>query len=87
MKGQGVCAMHGGKAPKALARAADAIERAQMRLRGLTPLAVDTLERLLREASSEAVIVAAAKDILDRGGLKAKDQIELDTTITVTRPW
>ena len=87
MRGQGVCAMHAGKAPMALAKAADAIERAQMRLRGLTPLAIDAIERLLREADSEAAILGAARDVLDRSGLKAKDQIELDTTITVTRPW
>jgi len=58
-----------------------------MRLRGLPPLAIDALEHLVRGVDSEAAILGAAKDILDRSGLKAKDQIELDTTITVTRPW
>ena len=79
--------MHGGKAPQALAKAADAIERAQMRLRGLTPLAIDTLERLVRGADSEAAVLGAAKDILDRGGLKAAHRIEVDSEITVVRPW
>ena len=69
MKGQGVCAMHGGKAPAALARAQAVIERADMKILGLAILAVDAIERLL-QAESEAVILAAAKDILDRGGLK-----------------
>ena len=48
--------------------------------------AVDAIERLL-QAESEAVILAAAKDILDRGGLKAAHRIEVDTEITVVRPW
>ena len=44
MKGQAVCAMHGGKAPLALANAQKAIERADMRLRGLAVDAVEALE-------------------------------------------
>ena len=86
MKGQGVCAMHGGTAPAALAKAQAAIERADMKIRGLAIPAVDAIERLL-QAESEAVILAAAKDILDRGGLKAAHRIEVDTEITVIRPW
>ena len=82
MKGQGVCAMHGGKAPAPLAKAQAAIERADMKIRGLAI----PIERLL-QAESEAVILAAAKDILDRGGLKAAHRIEVDTEITVVRPW
>ena len=70
MEGQGVCSFHGGKAPRALANAQAAIERADLQLRGLTVPAVDALKRLLN-ADSEAAILGAAKDILDRGGLKA----------------
>ena len=44
-----------------------------MRLRGLTMPAVDALERLLM-ADSEAVVLGAAKDVLDRGGRKAADR-------------
>ena len=86
MKGQTVCMMHGGKAPQALAKAQAAIEQADLRIRGLAIPAVDAIERLLL-ADSEAVILRAAKDILDRGGLKAKDRIEIDTKIEVIRPW
>jgi hypothetical protein len=35
MRGQAVCAMHGGKAPRALAKARELMERAEMRRRGL----------------------------------------------------
>ena len=86
IKGQSVCATHGGKAPQALAKAQVVIERADMKIRGLAIPAVDAIERLL-QAESEAVILAAAKDILDRGGLKAAHRIEVDTEITVVRPW
>ena len=56
------------------------------RIRGLTLDAVEALEKLLH-ANSEAAVVGAAKDILDRGGLKAAHRIEVDTEITVVRPW
>ena len=32
-------------------------------------------------------MLGAAKDVLDRGGLKATDRVEVETSITVTRPW
>ena len=86
MRAQGVCAMHGGKAPRALAKAHAAMELADMRLRGLTTVAVDALERLLM-ADSEAVVLGAARDVLDRGGLKAADRVEVAASITATRPW
>ena len=86
MKEQQVCSFHGGKAKRALANAQRAVERADAQLRGLTLDAVEALEKLLH-ANSEAAVLGAAKDILDRGGLKAARRIELDTTITVVRPW
>ena len=78
MKGQSVCRSHGGGAPQARAKAQAAIERADIKIRGLAIPAVDAIERLL-QAESEAVILAAAKDILDRGGLKTAHRIEVDT--------
>ena len=86
MKAPRVCAFHGGKAPRALVNAQAAIERADLQLRGLTVPAVDALKRLLN-ADSESVILGAAKDILDRGGLKAAHRIEVATEIRVKRPW
>ena len=86
MKAQRTCHMHGAKSPLALARAQRAVEAADLKIRGLTPDAVEVLEKLLH-ANSEAVVLGAVKDILDRGGLKAADRIEVDTKITVLRPW
>ena len=44
------------------------------------------LARLLM-ADSEAVVLGAARDVLDRGGLKAADRVEVAASITVRRPW
>ena len=38
-------------------------------------------------ADSEAVVLGAARDVLDRGGLKAADRVEVAASITVRRPW
>jgi hypothetical protein len=86
MKGQRTCMMHGGKTPAALAKAQEAMDRADLELRRLTPTAVKTLVKLLN-AESEAVVLGAARDMLDRGGLKAPDRVEVAASITVTRPW
>ena len=58
MKAQRVCSFHGGKAPRALANAQAAIERADLQLRGLTVPAVDARKRFL-SADSESVILGA----------------------------
>ena len=87
MKGQQVCRFHGGATKRSRAKAAEMVERAELRLRGLSDKAVDRLEGLIDGADSESVVLSAAKDILDRAGLKAPDRVEVDASITVTRPW
>lgn len=86
MKGQRTCATHGGKSPQAMAKAQMAMDKADLELRRLTPTAVKTLVKLL-DAESESVVLGAARDVLDRGGLKAPDRVEVAASITVTRPW
>ena len=86
MKGQRTCATHGGKSPQAMAKAQMAMDAADLELRRLTPTAVKTLVKLLG-AESESVVLGAARDVLDRGGLKAPDREEVAASITVTRPW
>ena len=86
MKGQAICATHGGKAPQALAKAEAALELAEMRLRGLAGPAVATLERLLL-ADSEAVRLGAARDLADRAIGKAVERVQVAAAITVRRPW
>jgi phosphopentomutase len=86
MKAQAVCSFHGGKAKRALANAQRAVEAADLRVRGLTPEAVEVLKELLH-ADSESVVLGAVRDILDRGGLKASHRIQLGSEIAVVRPW
>jgi hypothetical protein len=59
MLGQTVCRMHGGSAPQAKKAAA-------VRIAELVDAALTELERLLTEADSDAVRLAAVKDVLDR---------------------
>ena len=87
MKGQAICATHGGKAPQALAKAEAALELAEMRLRGLAPVAVATLEDLVTNATSEAVRLAAARDLVDRSVGRATERIQVAASIVVKRPW
>ena len=78
--------MHGGKTPQALSKAAEAVELAEMRLRGLAPRAVEVLERLLT-AESESVALGAANSLVDRSVGKARERIQVAAAITVKRPW
>ena len=87
MKGQGVCSTHGGKAPQALAKAAAAAELAELKLRGLAPRAVATLEDLVINATSEQVRLGAANSLVDRSVGRATERIQVAAAITVKRPW
>ena len=66
MRGQAVCRSHGGGSPQAKAKAEQMIEIAEMRLRGLAPVAVAELEALVTSATSEQVRLGAARDLVDR---------------------
>ena len=87
MKGQSVCRSHGGGSPQARAKAEAALERAEARLRGLAGPAVATLEELVTGATSEAVRLAAARDLVDRSVGKARERVEVAAEIVVRRPW
>jgi len=88
MKGQAVCRSHGGVAPQARAKAEAALALAEAKLRGLAPgLAVAELEALVTGATSEAVRLAAARDLVDRSVVKATEHIHVAASIVVKRPW
>ena len=63
------------------------IEFAELRLRNLAPRAVATLEDLVTNATSEAVRLAAARDLVDRSVGRATERIQVAAAITVRRPW
>ena len=64
-----VCIMHGGMAPQVRLAA-------QERLQSFVDPALDELQKLLRNADSDSVKLAAIKDVLDRTGHKLPDKIE-----------
>ena len=68
-------------------KAEAALERAEARLRGLAGPAVATLEELVTSASSEAVRLAAARDLVDRSVGKAVEKVQVAAQIVVHKPW
>ena len=87
MTGQAVCGTHGGRSPQAMAKAQRMIELAELKLRGLAPVAVSELSSLVTSASSEAVRLAAARDLVDRSVGKAVEKVQVAAQIVVHRPW
>ena len=87
MKGGNVCRNHGGSSPQALAKAAAAVELAELRLRNLAPRAVATLEDLVINATSEQVRLGAANSLVDRSVGRATERIQVAAAIVVKRPW
>ncbi len=70
INGGTVCSMHGGGAPQVIAKA-------KIRLAALVDPALDRLEKIIKTSKHDASGVSAAKDILDRAGLKPKDSLEV----------
>ena len=87
MRGQNVCRNHGGSSPQALAKAAAAVELAELRLRNLAPRAVAELEALVTSADSEQVRLQAANSLVDRSVGKATERIQVATNVVVHKPW
>ena len=77
MLGQRRCRMHGGSSPQARAAAAD-------RLMALVAPAVRTLDRSMKGKGH--VALTAARDVLDRTGLKhaGEQTISMDDLLTLT---
>lgn len=61
--------MHGGGAPQVKQAASE-------RLAAMVDPALAELSNLVRRAESEAIKLAAIKDVLDRAGFKPKERIE-----------
>lgn len=66
--------MHGGKSPQAQ-------RSARERLAALVDPAITTLSRVVRHGRPDAVALGAARDVLDRAGLKAATRLELSGTV------
>lgn len=62
--------MHGGKAPQVQ-------QSARERLAALVDPAITTMGVLVRQRKQTGVAFRAARDILDRGGLKAPEKVDV----------
>lgn len=72
MHGQGVCHMHGGKAPQNLAKAEE-------RMRALVHPAVESLARQIEEDEFSAV-----KFVLEWAGFRTPVQVQADQEVRIT---
>lgn len=71
LSGATVCLVHGGHLPNVKKAAEERKDAARLQLIGATADAVDVIEHLMKYATQENVKLAAAKDVLDRAGIKA----------------
>lgn len=74
IKGSNVCRTHGGSAPQVKRKAAERIAAA-------ADDAAGELVALVMSAESESVKLAAIRDLLDRAGYGAKQEIKQDVTV------
>ena len=72
--GATVCYFHGGAAPQVR-------KKAMERILELVDPALHQLSMLIEEAETDAVRLAAIRDVLDRAGYGAKQKLEIDATI------
>lgn len=84
LRGATVCYTHGGRLNGVSEHAAAVVEGAKLRLIGLTDLAIDQLEDLVRNGSAEKIRLDAARDILDRAGAKGAVEINVEVTQSET---
>lgn len=80
-KDDGLCRVH----LKTQRKPGEDIERARRKLVQAAPYAVDKLEELMDSAESEPVRLKASTEILDRAGLRAGMDINLDVEVTDAR--
>jgi hypothetical protein len=70
IRGSTVCLSHGGNLPNVKEAANKHIEAARLRLLGDVDLAIDTVFDIMENSASDTTRLAAAKEVLDRSGLK-----------------
>lgn len=82
LKDDGLCRIH----LKTQRKPGEDVERARRKLMQSAPYAVDVLEELMETAESEPVRLKASTEILDRAGVRAGMDINLDVEVTDSRP-
>ena len=74
VRGATVCEAHGGMAPQVL-------RSARARREALIEPSIDAIEQLVESADSEQVRLAAARDVLDRTGYRATEQVQVEVAV------
>lgn len=78
-----VCTVHGGQLPRVKERAEAVLDAARLMLLDSVPDALGVVYGLAMNAETpDAVRLNAAKDIMDRAGLKNAEQVDLNVAIT-----
>lgn len=78
VRDDGLCRTHLGAVKN---QTGGAVERARERIQQAAPAAVDVLEELMETATSEPVRLGAAKEILDRAGVRGGTEIDAKITL------
>lgn len=79
--GVAFCRMHGGSLPSVKKYSESVVEAAKMRLLEYTPDAVEAIAHLLRKHdTADNVRLAAAKEVLDRAGVRAGVDVSVEVT-------
>jgi hypothetical protein len=81
-KDDGYCRVHLGSVQR---KPGEDIERARMKLTQAAPYAVDVLEELMENASSEPIRLKASAEILDRAGVRGGIEFDANININDTR--
>jgi hypothetical protein len=76
--------VHGGHLPNVQAAASKKVEAAKLRLIEDADLAVDTLFELIKVGTADQVRLGAAKEILDRSGIKGGVDVNVEITNNVS---
>lgn len=82
LRGAQVCPAHGGRLPNVAEHAKATVEAARMRIVDMSDQAVDVLADLMTNATAEKIRLDAARDVLDRAGVKGA--VEIDITVAQT---
>lgn len=77
IRGHNVCLSHGGYLPNVREHAQAVVDAARMRLIGLSDMAIDAIEDIVENATSDAVRLKAATEVLDRAGLKGAPDLHI----------
>ncbi len=75
--GASVCIVHGARLPNVRSKAAAIVESARLKLIDSSDEAADWLIDLGRNANSEAVRLGAAKEVLDRAGVRGGTEVDV----------